>query len=134
MLYPALPSPVIASFKLPSYSTSVFQSEQGYRSSTLLSQVGTGSELDLIYEAILPSEAIDLVRFWTASKGSHYKFRLPVEIYQLMAIAVPDTNLPTNLFLEEFGISPYWIITDAPSIALSVITIHDVSIKLQNVM
>lgn len=133
MLYPASPEPVISSFRLPSYSTSEFKSEQGYRSSTLLSEVGSDAELVLNYEALTPSEAIDLIDFWNAVKGSHYRFRLPDEIYKLMAIARPDPSLPINLFLERFGMSPYWIAVEVPDIDLAVITIHNTRVRLRNV-
>ena len=133
MLYPASPEPVISSFRLPSYSTSEFKSEQGYRSSTLLSEVGSDAELVLNYEALTPSEAIDLIDFWNAVKGSHYRFRLPGEIYKLMAIARPDPSLSINLFLDRVGMSPYWIVVDVPEIDLAVITIHNTRVRLRNV-
>jgi hypothetical protein len=132
MLFPASPLPVVSNFTPPDYSTSVFETNEKQRSSTLLSEVGSSSELTLVYDSLTPSEAIDLLRFWTAAKGTHFRFRLPREIYELMAIAIPDPSLDINLFLEEFNVSPFWTFAERPSIELSVLTIHNTQVRLRN--
>lgn len=132
MIFPVPPLPVISNFVLPNFSRSEFQSGEGYRTSVLKSEVPTGAMLTLNYEGLFTSEAADLIRFWVACKGSHYKFRLPREIYELVAIAAPVQGF--NIFLEEFELSPYWILKgEAPTIELSVYSIHNLRLQIENV-